>query len=233
MPSTKPPRKSPKKPDNVAPEPFVGPEVLEILAKTDAKLAPVIRAVGPCILPVKALRSPAESLMRAVAHQQLHGKAAETILARFCALAPHVGFPRPVDVVALDDLALRGVGFSNAKVRAIRDIAERALDGTIPSKRALTAMDDDAIVATLTQVRGVGRWTVEMLLMFQLGRQDIFPADDFGVRNGHRITHGLGEMPTAKAALAHAERYRPYRTIAAWYFWRAVDLDKARVATIA
>ena len=127
----------------------------------------------------------------------------------------------------MTDERLRACGFSRAKIAAIRDIAAKALDGTIPSSRQIARLPDDEIITRLTEVRGVGRWTVEMLLMFQLGRPDVLPADDFGVRNGFRIAYGLGEMPKPRTVLEHGERWRPYRSTAAWYLWRAVDLAKA------
>jgi len=186
----------------------------------------LIRTHGPCSLVPEGKRSPFQSLVSAVAHQQLNGTAAETILGRFRALFPGRRFPSPEHLAAVDDDALRGVGFSRAKVAAIRDIAAKAIDGTIPSSRAISKMPDAEVIERLVQVRGVGRWTVEMLLIFQLGRPDVFPADDFGVRNGFRIAHGHAEMPKPKDLLAHAERWRPYGTTAAWYLWRAADSAK-------
>jgi DNA-3-methyladenine glycosylase II len=198
-------------------------EALRHLSKEDPVLRRVIKAVGPCTLEVEAKRSPFESLIRAVAHQQLHGKAAECILRRFIALFPGRKFPRPADLAAVPDEAIRGAGFSGAKLAAIRDIAAKTLDGIVPGPRAILNLPDDEIVERLTAVRGVGRWTVEMLLIFQLGRPDVLPVDDFGVRNGFRRTYGLSEMPKPKELLAHGERWRPYRTTAAWYLWRAAD----------
>jgi DNA-3-methyladenine glycosylase II len=187
----------------------------------------LIREVGPFTLTPRVRRSPFESLARAIAFQQLHEKAAESILKRFIALFSGRRFPRPVDLLAADRRAIRRSGFSRAKVLALRDLAAKTLDGTVPTGRVVRMLDDDAIIERLIAVRGVGRWTVEMLLIFQLGRPDVLPGDDFGVRNGFRIVYGLGNMPTPKEVLCYGERWKPYRTAAAWYLWRAVDRAKA------
>lgn len=206
---------------------FTDPAIIAHLARRDPVLRRIIRAHGPCTLVAERGVDPFVALVNAVAHQQLNGTAAKTILGRFHALFPGRRFPLPADLAAVSDEQLRGVGFSRAKVAAIRDLAARSLDGTIPTARAIARMADDAIIERLVQVRGVGRWTVEMLLMFRLGRGDVLPADDFGVRNGFRIAYGLKDMPTPKALLAHGERWRPWRSVAAWYLWRAVDLEKS------
>lgn len=186
----------------------------------------LIREVGPCALEPETRRPPFQSLVQAVAHQQLNGTAASTILKRFIKLFPGRRFPRPEDLPSVSDDAIRGAGFSRAKVASIRDIAARTLDGTVPPSRRITQLSDDEIVARLTEVRGVGRWTVEMLLIFQLGRLDVLPADDFGVRMGFRLAYKKRELPTAKEILAHGERWRPHRTTAAWYLWRVADRAK-------
>lgn len=196
------------------------------LAKADPVMKRLIRAHGPFTLEPQPARPPFEALVRAVAHQQLHGKAAETILKRFVALFPGLRFPRPADLATVRDEALRGAGFSGAKVAAIRDIAAKTLEGVVPTSRRIAALDDEAIVERLTQVRGVGRWTVEMLLIFKLGRQDVLPADDFGVRNGFRVAYGLREMPKPRRLLEHGECWRPFRSMASWYLWRAADAGK-------
>src|SRR6185436_9592834 len=133
-------------------------------------------------------------------------------------------------LASIGDEAIRACGFSWAKIAAIRDIAAKTLDGTVPTSRAIRAMADDEIIERLVQVRGVGRWTVEMLLIFKLGRPDVLPVDDFGVRNGYRIAFGLAELPTPKELLAYAERWRPFATTAAWYLWRAADAGKRKAA---
>ncbi|HZI31996.1 MAG TPA: DNA-3-methyladenine glycosylase 2 family protein, partial [Candidatus Binatia bacterium] len=163
------------------------------------------------------------SLVLAVAHQQLHGKAAQNILARFQKLFPHRRFPHAEDLAHVTDEQIRACGFSYAKIRAIRDIAEKTLSGVVPNSRQIVKLSDDEIIARLTEVRGVGRWTVEMLLIFQLGREDVLPVDDFGVRNGFRIAYKKREMPKPKALLKFGERWRPHATTAAWYLWQAAN----------
>jgi DNA-3-methyladenine glycosylase II len=196
------------------------------LTQTDVVLAGIIRKVGPCTLKPEPWRSPFQSLVQAVAHQQLNGKAAETILGRFRTLFPGKRFPGHKALVGVTDEALRAAGFSRAKVAAIRDIAAKVGSGEIPGARRIERLSDDEIIERLTAARGVGRWTVEMLLMFQLGRPDVMPADDFGVRSGFRIAYGLDEMPKPRQVLEAAEPWRPHRTVAAWYLWRAVDLSR-------
>ena len=204
------------------------PEAHAHLSKRCPVMRRLIRAHGPCALVPEAQRSPFESLVSAVAHQQLNGTAAETILGRFRALFSGKRFPLAEDLKDVKDDALRAAGFSRAKIAAIRDIAAKTLDGTVPTSRAIVKMPDAEIIERLVQVRGVGRWTVEMLLIFKLGRPDVLPADDFGVRSGFRIAFGLAEMPTPKALLAHGERWRPHGTTAAWFLWRAADAAKGQ-----
>jgi DNA-3-methyladenine glycosylase II len=200
-------------------------QACEHLAR-DPVMAGIIRTHGPCDLRLRAL-SPYASLTRAIAHQQLNGRAAETILGRFRALFPGNGrFPAPAAVLAVRPAALRRVGFSRAKVLAIRDIARHARNGTIPTARGCARLTDDELVERLVQIRGVGRWTVEMLLIFTLNRPDVLPVDDFGVREGFKIAYGLKEMPTPKALLAYGERWRPYRSFAARYLWIVANAAK-------
>ena len=196
------------------------------LSKTDPVMRRLIREVGPFALTPRSKRSPFESLARAIAYQQLHEKAAESILRRFVALFPTRRFPQPDDLLAMNEQAIHGAGFSRAKVAALRDLAAKTLDGTVPRGAVVRKLDDDAIIERLITVRGVGRWTVEMLLIFQLGRPDVLPVDDFGVRNGFRIAYGLRKMPSPKEVLRYGERWKPYRTAAAWYLWRAADRAK-------
>jgi DNA-3-methyladenine glycosylase II len=206
------------------------PDTLKALSAADPKMRRLIAAVGPCTLEPTPRRTPFESLVRAVAYQQLTGKAAATILKRFIALFPGRRFPKPGDIAGVPDETLRGAGLSRAKVAAIRDIAAKTLAGVVPTSARIAELDDEEIVARLTAVRGVGRWTAEMLLIFQLGRPDVLPVDDFGVRNGFRLAYGLPGMPSPKELLAHGERWRPFRTTASWYLWRAVDLARAAAA---
>lgn len=203
-------------------------EALAHLSKRCSVMRRLIRFHGPCTLEAEKGRTPFESLVTAVAHQQLHGKAAETILKRFRALFGG-RFPSAARLAAVDDEALRGCGFSRAKTAALRDIAEKTLDGTVPGSRAIMKMEDEEIIARLTQVRGVGRWTVQMLLIFKLGRPDVLPADDYGVRAGYRKAFDLDDLPSPKELLAYGERWRPHATTAAWYLWRAADAAKSAV----
>jgi DNA-3-methyladenine glycosylase II len=178
---------------------------------------------GTFVLTPDRRRSPFEALVRAVAHQQLNGTAAQSILRRFRALFPASRFPTPQQLLALSEETLRGVGFSRAKIASLRDIAEKTISGVVPNSRQIQRMTDDEIVERLIQIRGVGRWTAEMLLIFKLGRHDVFPIDDFGVRNGCRIAFKLDALPSPKEVLALGETWRPYRSTASWYLWRAVD----------
>ncbi len=202
------------------------PEIAH-LCRIDPVMKVLIGEVGSYALPPPPRRTPFESLVRAIAYQQLHEKAAESILKRFIALCPGRRFPQPGDVLALAPERIRGAGFSRAKIAALKDLAAKAIDGTLPTAAVIRRLEDDAIVERLVAVRGIGRWTVEMLLIFQLGRPDVLPVDDFGVRNGFRIAYKQQAIPTPQELLRYGERWRPYRTAAAWYLWRAVDLAKA------
>ena len=199
------------------------PEAHKHLSKCDPVMRRLIREHGDCALVPETRRSPFQSLVLAVAHQQLHANAANSILARFKKLFPGKRFPRAQDLAAVTDAELRACGFSFAKIKAIRDIADKTLSGVVPTSREIAALSDDEIVARLTEVRGVGRWTVEMLLIFQLGRLDVLPAADFGVRSGFRQAYKKRQMPTPKELLVHGEIWRPHRTTAAWFLWRAAD----------
>lgn len=194
------------------------------LSRGDPQFAKLIRRVGPCAWRAETRVRPFESLVRAVANQQLNGKAAATILGRFRDLFPGKIFPAPDDLETVTDDAIRACGFSRAKIASIRDLAHHARVGTIPEPRQLRRLTDDEIVDRLTQVRGVGRWTVEMMLIFKLGRPDVLPVDDFGVRNGFRLLYETPELPKPKDLLEHGERWRPYRSVASWYLWRAVEI---------
>jgi DNA-3-methyladenine glycosylase II len=192
----------------------------------DPVMRGLIRAAGPCVIRPERGRTPFQSLVRSIAHQQLTGKAAGTILGRFYALYGDGRYPEPAELLDTPEATLRGVGFSRAKAVALKDIAARTLDGTIPPRRKLARLTDEAIIERLVQVRGVGRWTVEMFLMFTLGRPDVLPVDDYGVRSGFRIAYGLDEMPKPRELAEFGQRWAPYRSAAAWYLWRAVDLHR-------
>jgi DNA-3-methyladenine glycosylase II len=192
----------------------------------DTRFAALISRVGPPRLDIQRQRSPYEALVRAIAHQQLHGRAAEAILGRFSALFPGDEFPMPDAVMATAETALRGCGFSGSKIAAIRDICAKALDGTIPSRRQSQRLDDEALIERLTSIRGVGRWTVEMLLIFTLGRPDVLPVDDFGVREGYRVLHELDVQPKPKALAEIGVAWSPHRSLATWYLYRAAEEAK-------
>ncbi len=200
---------------------------LQHLARADKILARLIRKVGPCALKPKNRRCPFEALVQSVAYQQLNGTAAATILGRVKALYPRRRFPAPEDLLATPDDRLRAAGLSRAKTLAIKDIAAKTLAGVVPSSRAIARLSDSEIVERLTTLRGVGPWTVEMLLIFTLGRTDVLPATDYGVRKGFALTYGWKELPKPKELLEYGERWRPHRTTAAWYLWRALDLPGA------
>jgi DNA-3-methyladenine glycosylase II len=200
------------------------PEALRHLRR-DPVLRRVIRQVGPCTLK-PARRQPYEALVRAIAHQQVHGRAAEAILGRFIAMCGGAGFPGPEMVLARTPEAMRACGLSANKALAIRDIAEKAAAGMVPTRAQARRLPDEALIDRLVPLRGVGRWTVEMLLIFTLGRADVLPVDDFGVREGYRVAAGLDEQPKPRALNEIGQAWAPYRTTAAWYLWRAADLAK-------
>lgn len=200
------------------------PEAIEHLSRSDKTLARLIKKVGPCTMKIKSRRTPFAALVSAVTYQQLHGAAAETILKRFLALHPGKRFPTPEDVLATPDELMRGAGLSRAKVAAIKDIAAKTVEGIVPGSREILKLTNEEIIARLTSVRGVGPWTVEMLLMFTLGRLDVLPVTDYGVRKGFAVTFGWKELPTPKELLEYGERWRPHRSTAAWYLWRALEL---------
>jgi DNA-3-methyladenine glycosylase II len=194
------------------------------LKAADPVLDRLIERVGPCRFRHSRGDSPFQALLHAVAHQQLHGAAARAILGRFVALYPGCDFPSPGDVYATPDRKLRAVGFSRGKIRCIRDLTAKTLEGVVPERRVIQRLDDEAVIERLTAVHGVGRWTVEMLLMSTLGRPDVLPVDDYGIRAGFRIAFGMKSMPKPVTVRRRGERWRPYRTIASWYLWRATEL---------
>jgi DNA-3-methyladenine glycosylase II len=200
--------------------------------RREKKFAALIGRVGAPRLGIQRRRSPYEALMRAIAHQQLHGVAAQAILARFECLSPDGSFPAPQWVLDCSDEALKGCGFSGSKIAAMRAISAAALDGTVPTRRGSARLSDEELIQRLSSIRGVGRWTVEMLLIFTLGRPDVLPVDDFGVRDGYRHLYGLDEQPKPKALAEIGQAWAPHRSIAAWYLWRASDEAKrAKIAT--
>ena len=199
-------------------------EATAYLCRVDPTLRRLIATIGPCTLKPRDRRSPFEALVQAVVFQQLNGKVAETILGRVKALYPGRRFPSPEDLVGTPDAKLRAAGLSRAKTASVKDIAEKALTGVVPTRRQVARLSEPEILDRLTTLRGVGPWTVQMLLIFTLGRQDVLPATDYGVRKGFALTYGWKELPRPKELLEYGEKWRPHRTTAAWYFWRALEL---------
>ncbi len=195
------------------------------LRKIDPKLAAVIDRAVPPALRLDATESTFQALAQSIVYQQLSGKAAATIFGRLRDLFPRRKLT-PEGLRDATDEALRSAGLSRGKTLALRDLAARTLAGTVPEIDRLRTMSDEAIVDRLVEVRGIGRWTVQMLLIFRLGRPDVLPIDDYGVRAGFQKAYGKRKMPTPRELAAHGERWRPFRTIAAWYMWRALELSR-------
>jgi DNA-3-methyladenine glycosylase II len=216
--------------------PFDPDAALAHLRAADKKLGALIDKVeGGFTLRLDATGPPFASLLESILYQQLHGKAAATIHKRVRLLYGDID-PHPQALLDTPEEALRACGVSGNKIKAFRDLAARALDGTVPTHKAILKMKDEEIVERLTQVRGIGTWTVEMLLIFRLGRPDILPVTDYGVRKGYALTFmrlpksravSAADLPKAEAMLKRARRWAPYRSVAAWYLWRACDLDAA------
>jgi len=200
---------------------------IEHLRAADPAMARVIDAVGPFRMQLKKAPSIFGALAESIVYQQLAGRAAATIFARVCALVPraHEGLSAE-QILRLSDEKLRAAGLSRSKLLSLRDLAQKAVSGEIPTLAQVQNMEDGAIVESLTHVRGIGRWTVEMLLIFRLGRPDVLPVDDYGVRKGFGVAMRKREMPSRDALQKRGERWRPYRSVASWYLWRAADLGK-------
>lgn len=201
-------------------------DATRFLEGLDSDWAGLIARVGPCVLQPRIEREPYEALVRAIAYQQLHGRAAEAILNRMLALFPHIAFPAPHEVLATDETLLRQCGFSAGKIASIRGIAQGAVEGIVPTRAEAQTLDDETLIERLVTLRGVGRWTVEMLLIFSLGRPDVLPVDDFGVREGWRALKNLPQQPKPKALAEIGSAWSPYRSVAAWYLWRSAELAK-------
>jgi DNA-3-methyladenine glycosylase II len=200
-------------------------EAVEHLKNADPKMAAMIERVGPCTMAIRHHHSIFYSLLRAITYQQLAGAAAAKILARVeqcCSV--NGGQPIPEQVLAAPDEALRAAGLSRNKMAAIRDLAAKTLDGTVPELKAIRTMADDEIVERITEVRGIGRWTVEMLLIFRLGRMDVLPVDDYGVRKGAQVTYRMRKLPNKARLTKVAEKWRPWRSVGSWYMWRAAEI---------
>lgn len=193
------------------------------LASLDPQWAAHIQAIGPCQHQPHPQRDPYQALVRAIAYQQLHVKAGDAILGRFLALYPDCGFPSPAQVLATTPEQLRACGFSASKLATIQGIARAREEGLVPDHDQALALDDEQLIERLVSLRGVGRWTVEMLLIFRLGRPDVLPVDDLGVRKGFQRAYGMRRLPAAVTVVRRAERWRPYRSVASWYLWREAE----------
>lgn len=225
----------PKKLDHTA--------ALEHLARADRRLAGIIVRTGECRLQQETTQSIFEALLESIIYQQLNGRVAATITARVKALFPENnkrirtrrglvdGFPSPEQILAAPEELLRSAGLSRAKMLAIRDLAAKTIDGTVPTVKQAHRMSDEELIERLDTVRGVGRWTVEMLLIFRLGRPDVLAIDDYGLRKGFAKMRKLAELPKPKELLAYGERWRPYRSVASWYLWRAAEMKDLPLAS--
>ena len=203
--------------------PFDPVVAVEHLRAVDADLAGAIASIGPLDLRLNSTPTVFIGLAEAIVYQQLNGRVAEKIFARVCALFPYrPEGPSARQLLAASDGKLRGAGLSGAKLLSLRDLARRVVAHDLPELDDLRAMDDDAIIERLSQVRGIGRWTAEMFLIFRLGRPDVLPVDDYGVRQGFAVAMQSG-LPTPQALESYGERWRPYRTVASWYLWRAQE----------
>lgn len=210
---------------------------IEHLSKADAKLGELISRAGPYALRLKSTHSPFEALLESIIYQQLHGKAAAAILARLLNTFGDM-HPSPELLLRVPESQLRGAGLSGSKTAALLDLAAKTVDGTVPTLQSIRRMSDEEIIERLSAVRGVGTWTAEMFLIFRLGRPDVLPVSDFGVRRGfaltfqklkwhHKLTPDL--LATAAQIERRAEKWRPWRSVASWYMWRACDLAQAQV----
>jgi DNA-3-methyladenine glycosylase II len=199
-------------------------QAIDFLIQADPALARLIDQVGPCRLAQSQEQGDLlATLASAIVYQQLSGKAAATIFGRFLALYPGCPFPSPQQILDTPDDQLRAVGLSGQKGRYLKDLALQVQQG-LPSLEQLELEDDEAIIRALTRVKGIGRWTVQMLLIFRLGRPDVWPVDDLGIRAGVRKLYGLEAMPDKKEMERVGEPWRPYRSIASWYLWRSLEL---------
>ncbi|HEV2681475.1 MAG TPA: DNA-3-methyladenine glycosylase [Rhodanobacter sp.] len=190
------------------------------LMSIDADWARLVAQLGPCGHEPKPTREPFEALVRAVAYQQLHVKAGDAIVARLLTLDPQSPFPAPQRLLDTSFDAMRACGFSARKIETIRGIAAATLSGVVPDLATAQRLSDDELIARLSALKGIGRWTVEMFLIYSLVRPDILPADDFGVREGYRLLKSLDVAPTPKAMALIGQTWSPHRTAAAWYLWR-------------
>jgi 3-methyladenine DNA glycosylase/8-oxoguanine DNA glycosylase len=198
-------------------------EATKYLAERDECLKRLIEEALPFQIDIADAQSPYEALLEAIAYQSISGKAAATIYGRIKALSSNGRAPTPQEMLKLRKPVLRKAGLSGAKVLAMKDLAQKTIDGVVPSFEEAQKLSDDELVERLVSVRGIGAWTVEMFLIFRLGRPDVLPIHDLGVKKGWSVTYGKKHMPKPKELLAFGERWRPYRTVASWYMWRAFE----------
>src|ERR1700730_1865262 len=198
-------------------------EATRHLSSRDEKLATLIAETAQFQTEMDAAQSPYEALMESIAYQSISGKAAATIFARVKALGTNGHPPTPQQMLKLRKQTLRKAGLSGAKVLAMKDLATKTIKGIVPTRAEACKMSDEELVERLVSVRGIGAWTVEMFLIFNLGRPDVLPIHDLGVKKGWSVTYGKKHMPKPQELLAFGEQWRPYRTIASWYMWRAFE----------
>ena len=203
--------------------PFDNVAAHEFLSRTDKRLARVIERTGEFQFKLDECESVYESLLEAIAYQSISGKAAATIFARIKALGANGICPTPQEILRARPQTLRKAGLSGAKVQAMKDLAKKTVEGVVPTLADAHKMSDEELVERLVSVRGIGAWTVEMFLIFRLGRPDVLPIHDYGVQKGFAITYGKKDIPKPRELAEFGERWRPYRTVASWYMWRAVQ----------
>lgn len=203
-------------------------KAISYLKKQDKIMGKIIKVVGPIKLSPQKKLSPFETLVEAITYQQLTVKAATTIFNRVKGIYNNAIFPLPEDFLNTPDETLRNAGLSSAKVLAIKDLSQKTLDGVVPSSRSISHMNNEKIIERLISIRGIGRWTAEMLLIFKMGRMDILPVDDYGIRKGFSIAYKTKELPKPKELAIFGEKWRPYRTVASWYLWRLLYLPEIK-----
>ncbi|MGH9475874.1 MAG: DNA-3-methyladenine glycosylase family protein [Terriglobales bacterium] len=207
------------------PYPFDHRKALRHLRQCDARMAAMLDAVGRFRLDIQPHERPYESLFHAIQYQQLHGKAATAILARIKEQIGGGAIPAPEVLLAASDVRLRAAGVSRQKIAALRDLAEKTLAGVVPDWAGIQPLSDEAIIERVTQVRGIGIWTVQMLLIFRLGRPDVWPTLDYGVRHGYQLAYRKRRMPTPGELARLGEPFQPWRSVAAWYCWQRARLE--------
>jgi DNA-3-methyladenine glycosylase II len=205
------------------PLPFDHVKAHEYITRADERMARIIAKTGAFRFQLDQCDSVYESLLEAITYQSISGKAAATIFARIKALGSNGLCPTPAEILAVSNQKLRDAGLSGAKAAAMKDLAQKTIDGVVPTLEAAGQLSDEELVERLISVRGIGAWTVEMFLIFRLGRPDVLPIHDYGVQKGFALTYGKKEIPKPRELAAFGERWRPYRTVASWYMWRAVE----------